>query len=181
MTSPADQGRIELRRHRVFELKTLGLTNAAVAQQLGISTAQVHKDFHGHIANIRRDDTDAVNAQWALHMERYDRLISRWIEPALTGEHEESLQATGMLLKIMERQEKISGLIPDKPLLNFNILQNVGTTLEEAQSKMDNYLPIIRNALVEKFTPTPSAEVIEVDSKIVTEEDLDFDELLNED
>jgi hypothetical protein len=149
MASPSDQARTEERRSRVFQMKLAGATNEAIANQLGVSTTQVHKDFHSHISNVRRSDEEAVNTQWALHMERYDRMLLRWWETALTADHEQSLQATNMLLKIMERQEKISGLIPDKSLLNVSIFQqNISeASLEEAKVKMANYLPIIRDAL----------------------------------
>ena len=86
----------------------------------------------------------------------------------------------------MERMEKISGLIPDRPLLNFNIFQqNTVTTLDEAKSKMDNYLPIIREALAgeieSSFSTQEIAEsVIEGTAEVLAEEEIDFDELLKE-
>jgi len=182
----ADRIRTEERRHQVFQLKLSGATNQAIALQLGVSPTQVNLDYHRHIGNVRRDDAEAINIQWALHMERYDRLLHRWWEVATTGDHEEATQATTTVLRIMERMEKISGLIPDRPLLNFNIFQqNTVTTLDEAKSKMDNYLPIIREALAgeieSSFSTQEVAEsVIEGTAEILAEEEIDFDELLKE-
>ena len=182
MASPSDQARTEERRSRVFQMKLAGATNEAIANQLGVSATQVHKDFHTHITNVRRNDEEAVNTQWALHMERYDRMLLRWWETALTAEHEQSLQATNMLLKIMERQEKISGLIPDKSLLNVSIFQqNISeASLEEAKSKMANYLPIIRDALRGSEEPETIIESTVTSVPDTTDLQKEFDSLFED-
>ena len=51
----------EARRQTVIQMKMAGETEQAIADQLGVSKAQVWNDVKRRLAEVRRDDKEAVN------------------------------------------------------------------------------------------------------------------------
>ena len=50
----------ENRRSQVLQMKMAGATEVAIAEQVGVSKTQVHNDIHRRLAEVRRDDKEAV-------------------------------------------------------------------------------------------------------------------------
>lgn len=114
----------EQRRSQVIQLKMAGATEQVIADQLGISKAQVWNDVKRRLAEIRRDDTDAVEQEYALQKARYERLLLRWWPSATSADEDQSARATPIVLDILRQLSRIGGLVPEKPLIQFQ-QQNV--------------------------------------------------------
>jgi len=110
----------EQRRSQVIQLKMAGATEQTIADQLGVSKAQVWNDVKRRLAEVRRDDTEAVQQEYALQKSRYERLLLRWWSQAIGPEDSQAERATGIVLDILRRLDTIGGLVPDKPLIQFN-------------------------------------------------------------
>jgi len=114
----------ELRRSQVLQLKQAGASEQAIAEQLGVSKTQINNDVKRRLAEIRRSDTEAVEQEYTLQKSRYERLLLRWWSQATGSDDTQAARATGIVLDILRRLDTIGGLVPDKPLMQFN-QQNV--------------------------------------------------------
>ena len=110
----------ENRRSQVLQMKMAGATEVAIAEQVGVSKTQVHNDIHRRLAEVRRDDKEAVQQEYNLQRTRYERLLLRWWSQAIGSDDEQAATGTRMVLDILRRLDTIGGLIPDKPLIQFN-------------------------------------------------------------
>ena len=114
----------EDRRSQVIHLKMAGATEQAIADQVGVSPTQVHNDIHRRLAEVRRDDKEAVQQEYNLQKSRYERLLLRWWTQATGRDDTQAARATGIVLDILRRLDTIGGLVPDKPLIQLQ-QQNV--------------------------------------------------------
>ena len=114
----------EQRRSQVIQMKMAGQTEQAIADQLGVSKAQVWNDVKRRLAEVRKGDTEAVEQEYTLQKSRYERLLLRWWSQATGPDDTQAARATGIVLDILRRLDTIGGLVPDKPLIQFN-QQNV--------------------------------------------------------
>jgi hypothetical protein len=114
----------ELRRSQVLQLKQAGASEQAIAEQLGVSKTQINNDVKRRLAEIRRDDTEAVEQEYTLQKSRYERLLLRWWSQATGPDDTQAARATGIVLDILRRLDTIGGLIPEKPLIQLQ-QQNV--------------------------------------------------------
>ena len=105
-------------------MKMAGQTEQAIADQLGVSKAQVWNDVKRRLTEVRRDDVDAVEQEYTLQKSRYERLLLRWWSQATGPDDAQAAKATGIVLDILRRLDTIGGLVPDKPLIQLN-QQNV--------------------------------------------------------
>ena len=110
----------EARRQTVIQMKMAGETEQSIADQLGVSKAQVWNDVKRRLAEVRRDDKAAVQQEYNLQRSRYERLLLRWWSQATGPDDTQAARATGIVLDILRRLDTIGGLIPDKPLIQFN-------------------------------------------------------------
>jgi hypothetical protein len=110
----------ELRRSQVLQLKQAGASEQAIANQLGVSKTQINNDVKRRLAEIRRSDTEAVEQEYTLQKSRYERLLLRWWSQATGPDDTQAARATGIVLDILRRLDTIGGLVPDKPLIQFN-------------------------------------------------------------
>ena len=110
----------ELRRSQVLQLKQAGASEQAIADQLGVSKTQINNDVKRRLAEIRRSDTEAVQEEYTLQKSRYERLLLRWWSQATGPDDAQAARATGIVLDILRRLDTIGGLVPDKPLVQFN-------------------------------------------------------------
>jgi len=101
-------------------MKMAGATEQAIADQLGVSKAQVWNDVKRRLSEVRRDDTEAVEREYALQKSRYERLLLRWWSQATGPDDTQAARATGIVLDILRRLDSIGGLVPDKPLIQLN-------------------------------------------------------------
>ena len=114
----------EQRRSQVLQMKMAGATEQAIADRLGVSKAQVWNDVKRRLSEVRRDDVDAVKQEYTLQKARYERLLLRWWGQAVDADNEQSAKATPIVLDILRRLDTIGGLVPEKPLIQFQ-QQNV--------------------------------------------------------
>ena len=109
----------EQRRSQVIQMKMAGATEQAIADQLGVSKAQVWNDVKRRLSEVRRDDTEAVQQEYNLQKSRYERLLLRWWSQAIGADDNQAARATGIVLDILRRLDSIGGLVPEKPLIQF--------------------------------------------------------------
>ena len=105
-------------------MKQAGASEQAIAEQLGVSKTQINNDVKRRLEEIRRNDTEAVEQEYTLQKSRYERLLLRWWSQATGPDDTQAAKATGIVLDILRRLDTIGGLVPDKPLMQFN-QQNV--------------------------------------------------------
>ena len=110
----------EQRRSQVIQMKMAGATEQTIADQLGVSKAQVWNDVKRRLSEVRRDDNEAVQQEYNLQKSRYERLLLRWWSQAIGTSDDQSARATGIVLDILRRLDTIGGLVPDKPLIQLN-------------------------------------------------------------
>lgn len=130
----------ENRRSQVLQMKMAGATETAIAEQVGVSKTQVHNDIHRRLAEVRRDDKEAVQLEYNLQRARYERLLLRWWSQAIGPTDDQSARATGIVLDILRRLDTIGGLIPDKPLIQLqqqNIMVGGVTFADLLREAMD--------------------------------------------
>ena len=113
----------ELRRSQALQLKQSGMTMDQIAERLQVSQPQIYKDIKRRLAEVRRDDSEAVQEAYALQVSRYERLLLRWWPEAIGRDDELASLATDKVLRILRQLDIIGGLIPDKPLIQLNTLQ----------------------------------------------------------
>ena len=109
----------EQRRSQVIQMKMAGATEQAIADQLGVSKAQVWNDVKRRLSEVRRDDTEAVQQEYNLQKSRYERLLLRWWSQAIGAGDDQSARATSIVLDILRRLDTIGGLVPEKPLIQL--------------------------------------------------------------
>ena len=112
------------RRHRVIQAKIEGRSEAEIAEQEGVAQYTIWKDIRAYLGEVRREDKEAVQAEYDLQRARYERLLLRWWDHAIGEDSDHAARATGIVLDILRRLDTIGGLIPEKPLIQLQ-QQNV--------------------------------------------------------
>ena len=110
----------EERRSQALQMKVAGATYAQIADQTGVSIAQAYKDIRKRLGEVRRGDRETVEQEWLLQMTRLERMLLRWWPLATGADDDKAELGTNQCLKIMGQMNKIGGLEPDKPLIQFN-------------------------------------------------------------
>ena len=145
----------EQRRSQVIQMKMAGATEQVIADQLGVSKAQVWNDVKRRLSEVRRSDTEAVEQEYTLQNSRYERLLLRWWSQATGPDDTQAARATGVVLDILRRLDTIGGLVPDKPLIQLN-QQNImagGVTFADLlREAMDGAGQIVEGECVETGT-----------------------------
>ena len=118
----------EERRSQALQMKVAGATYAQIAESTGVSIAQAYKDIKKRLGEVRKDDHEAVEQEWHLQMTRLERLLLRWFPLAIGNDDDLAELGTNQSLKIMSQMNRIGGLEPDKPLIQFNTQINNGMT-----------------------------------------------------
>ena len=145
----------ELRRSQALQLKQSGMTMDQIAERLQVSQPQIYKDIKRSLAEVRRDDSEAVQEAYALQVSRYERLLLRWWPEAIGRDDELASLATDKVLRILRQLDIIGGLIPDKPLIQLNTLQinsDGGGTLADLLSSMASDDGIVEGAMADGNT-----------------------------
>ena len=109
----------EMRRSQVLQLKQAGASEQAIADQLGVSKTTINNDVKKRLAEVRKDDAEAVQQEYTLQRSRYERLLFRWWPSAIGANDDQSARATSIVLDILRRLDIIGGLLPEKPLIQF--------------------------------------------------------------
>ena len=145
----------ENRRSQVLQLKQAGETETAIAELVGVSKTQVHNDIHRRLAEVRRDDKEAVQQEYNLQRSRYERLLLRWWSHATGPDDERAAKATQMVLDILRRLDTIGGLIPEKPLIQLqqqNVMVGGVTFADLLREAMDGAGQIVEAECVDMGT-----------------------------
>ena len=121
-------------------MKQLGMTYEQIAERLQVSQPQIYKDVKRRLAEVRRDDSEAVQEAYSMSHLRYERLLLRWWPDAIGRDPELASLATDKVMRILRQLDIIGGLIPDKPLIQLNTLQvnGDGGTLADLLKTMAN-------------------------------------------
>ena len=137
----------ENRRHQMMEMRMSGATVRQIAQVLKLSGRTVHVGIKRRLAEVRREDKEAVNQEYNLQRARYERLLLRWW-PVAISDRDDAAHATEVCIKLLHQLDSIGGLIPEKPLINFyqdNRQQDLTfhVTYDEGQPRlsMDGHAP----------------------------------------
>ena len=101
-------------------MKVAGATYAQIADQTGVSIAQAYKDIRKRLGEVRKGDRETVEQEWLLQMTRLERMLLRWWPLATGADDDKAELGTNQCLKIMGQMNRIGGLEPDKPLIQFN-------------------------------------------------------------
>jgi hypothetical protein len=131
----------EQRRSQVLQMKMAGATEQMIADQLGVSKAQVWNDVKRRLSEVRRDDVEAVEQEYNLQKTRYERLLLRWWNQAIGADDDQSARATSIVLDILRRLDTIGGLVPEKPLIQLqqqNILMGGMTFSDLVREALDD-------------------------------------------
>ncbi len=64
------------RRHRVIQAKIAGRSEAEIAEQEGVAQYTIWKDIRAYLGEVRREDKEAVQAEYDLQRARYERYYS---------------------------------------------------------------------------------------------------------
>ncbi len=107
------------RRHRVIQAKIAGRSEAEIAEQAGVAQYTIWKDIRAYLGEVRREDKEAVQAEYDLQRARYERLLLRWWSQATGPDDTQAARATGIVLDLLRRLDTIGGLIPEKPLIQL--------------------------------------------------------------
>ena len=119
------------RRKKVAELLLAGSSYREIAHVLSVSLGTIAKDAAAVAAMFDDDTAETAVKYKTLELKRLDRLwLSHW-KKALAGD----VQATGQLLRIMERRAKLLGL--DAPA-KINIHQLDDETLMRLISELED-------------------------------------------
>ena len=128
------------RRHRVIQAKIAGRSEAEIAEQEGVAQYTIWKDIRAYLGEVRRDDKEAVQAEYDLQRARYERLLLRWWSQATGPDDTQAARATGIVLDILRRLDTIGGLIPEKPLIQLQqqtVMVGGGTFADLLREAMD--------------------------------------------
>ena len=120
-----------------------------------MAQSQVHKDVKRRLAEVRRDDSEAVQEAYSMAHLRYERLLLRWWPDAIGRDPELAALATDKVMRILRQLDTIGGLIPDKPLIQLNTLQinsDGGGTLADLLSSMASDDGIVEGAMADGNT-----------------------------
>ena len=136
-------------------MKMAGVTEQAIADQIGVSKAQVWNDIKRRLAEVRKADTDAVEQEYTLQKSRYERLLLRWWSQATGPDDTQAAKATGIVLDILRRLDTIGGLIPEKPLIQLqqqNVMVGGVTFADLLREAMDGAGQIVEAECVDMGT-----------------------------
>ena len=112
---------VELRRYRILEMKLAGATERQIAEREGVSPGLVTRDVQKVLSDLAKQNAGKADEVRALQNERYNALMLRLWQTAMQGDKD----AIDRVLRVMDRINQINGVIPDRPLINMSLEQNM--------------------------------------------------------
>ncbi len=112
---------VELRRYRILDMKLSGATEREIAKREGISHGLVNRDVQKILGELAKQNAGNADQVRALQMERYNALLLQLWDRAMNGDKD----AIDRSLRVMDRINQINGIIPDRPLINMSVEQNM--------------------------------------------------------
>lgn len=131
---PVEVERHVLRRTQAAEMKAEGATWEQIADALGYANkSHAWKDVNNRLAEVKEEETLAVEHLRILHETRLERLIQAWW-PQATGQDVNrpglNSRAAEIVLKALERQARLRGV--DAPIKSeVSVTQNLDERIEE--------------------------------------------------
>ena len=107
---------IAVRRHKALELKIAGHSDRAIARILDVDVSTAHRDVKNVLEALAREHADEAANLRALLNIRYEELFHAYYDQAIAGD----VEATKIVVGIMERVAKINGVIPDRSLVTVD-------------------------------------------------------------
>ncbi|MDP6799442.1 MAG: hypothetical protein QF744_06360, partial [SAR202 cluster bacterium] len=99
---------IAVRRHKALELKIAGHSDRAIARMLDVDVSTAHRDVKNVLEAMAREHAEEAANLRALLNIRYEELFHAYYDQAVGGD----VEATKIVVGIMERVAKINGVIP---------------------------------------------------------------------
>ncbi len=107
---------IAVRRHKALELKIAGHSDRSIARILDVDVSTAHRDVKNVLEALGREHAEeAANLRSLLNI-RYEELFHAYYDQAIAGD----VEATKIVVRIMERVAKINGVIPKEPLITID-------------------------------------------------------------
>ena len=107
---------VAVRRHKALELKIAGHSDRTIARILDVDVSTAHRDVKNLLEELAKKHLEeAANLRSLLNL-RYEELFHAYYDQALSG----NVEATKIVVGIMERVAKINGVIPDRSLVTVD-------------------------------------------------------------
>ena len=103
---------IELRRHKVIEMKMAGASERSIAEKLGLHHTTVYNDVKKGLSAEAERHNEAYGMVRTLMNLRYNRLLLSWWQQALNGDS----KAANIVLGILKDIREVNGLDPKEPI-----------------------------------------------------------------
>ena len=107
---------LHVRRHKALELKIAGHSDRAIARILDVDVSTAHRDVKNVLEALAREHAEEAANLRALLNIRYEELFHAYYDQAVGGD----VEATKIVVGIMERVAKINGVIPDRSLVTVD-------------------------------------------------------------
>ena len=107
---------VAVRRHKALELKIAGHSDRAIARILDVDVSTAHRDVKNVLEALAREHAEEAANLRALLNIRYETLFLAYYDQAVSGD----VEATKIVVGIMERVAKINGVIPDRSLVTVD-------------------------------------------------------------
>ena len=107
---------VAVRRHKALELKIAGHSDRAIARMLDVDVSTAHRDVKNVLEAMAREHAEEAANLRALLNIRYEELFHAYYDQAVGGD----VEATKIVVGIMERVAKINGVIPDRSLVTVD-------------------------------------------------------------
>ena len=107
---------IEARRYDALQLKIAGYSDREIARRLGVGVSTAHNDVKNVLEALAREHAEEAANLRALLNIRYETLFHAYYDQAVGGD----VEATKIVVGIMERVAKINGVIPDRSLVTVD-------------------------------------------------------------
>ena len=107
---------VAVRRHKALELKIAGHSDRAIARILDVDVSTAHRDVKNVLEALAREHAEEAANLRALLNIRYEALFHAYYDQAVGGD----VEATKIVVGIMERVAKINGVIPDRSLVTVD-------------------------------------------------------------
>ena len=107
---------VAVRRHKALDLKIAGHSDRTIARILDVDVSTAHRDVENLLEELAKKHLEeAANLRSLLNL-RYEELFHAYYDQALSGD----VEATKIVVGIMERVAKINSVIPDRSLVTVD-------------------------------------------------------------
>ena len=105
-----------IRAYGALELKIAGHSDRSIARILDVDVSTAHRDVKNVLEALAREHEEQAASLRSLLNVRYEKLFHAYYGQAVGGD----VEATKIVVGIMERVAKINGVIPDRSLVTVD-------------------------------------------------------------